>query len=86
MRAIPGANRRNRNERDAHESRRVEQIGTIAGVQAPVVEIACPELPALHRALYACIDHERYTFEVHQHVHRRYVRAITLRRTTGSHS
>ncbi len=58
-------------------------IGTIAEVQGPVVGIACPLLPQLHRALYAHIDHERYIFEVHQHLDRHHVRAITLHRTSG---
>ncbi len=58
-------------------------VGTIAEVQGPVVDIACAALPSLHRALYAYTDHERYTFEVHQHLDRSRVRAITLHRTSG---
>jgi F-type H+-transporting ATPase subunit beta len=61
----------------------VDQVGVIAEVQGPVVDIACAKLPALHRALCAATDHERYTFEVHQHLDRAHVRAITLHRTSG---
>ncbi len=60
-----------------------EPVGTIAQVHGPVVDIACSTLPALHRALYAHLDHETYTFEVHQHLDERHVRAITLHRTAG---
>ncbi|MDH3435968.1 MAG: F0F1 ATP synthase subunit beta [Betaproteobacteria bacterium] len=59
------------------------RAGTIARVRGPVVDIRCEVLPALHRALYARIDHEKYTFEVHQHLDETHVRAITLHRTSG---
>lgn len=58
-------------------------IGVIARVQGPVVDIACSALPSLHRALSSTLDHERYVFEVHQHLDESHVRAITLHRTTG---
>ena len=58
-------------------------IGTIAEVHGPVVDIACDALPSLYRALFASIDHERYLFEVHQHLDHHHVRAITLHRTAG---
>ena len=58
-------------------------VGTIAEVHGPVVELSCEVLPPLHQALFTSIDHETYTFEVHQHLDRRRVRAITLHRTTG---
>ncbi|HYE34421.1 F0F1 ATP synthase subunit beta [Methylocaldum sp.] len=58
-------------------------IGHIAEVYGPVVDIACQSLPPLHRALYAAIDHERYVFEVHQHLDPARVRAITLHGTAG---
>jgi F-type H+-transporting ATPase subunit beta len=61
----------------------LEQIGTIAQVHGPVVDIACAVLPALHRALASKLDHQTYIFEVHQHLDERNVRAITLHRTTG---
>ena len=59
------------------------RVGTIARVRGPVVDIQCEVLPALHRALWARIDHETYTFEVHQHLDQTHVRAITLHRTSG---
>ena len=58
-------------------------IGAITEVHGPVVVIACDWLPPLRQALYACIDHERYLFEVHQHLDKHHVRAITLHRTAG---
>jgi F-type H+-transporting ATPase subunit beta len=60
-----------------------QPIGRITEVYGPVVDIACAPLPPLHRALTAAIDHERYVFEVHQHLDRTRVRAITLHRTAG---
>ncbi len=61
----------------------MEPMGFIDEVHGPVVDIDCNRLPALHRALYATFDHERFTFEVHQHLDERRARAITLHRTTG---
>ncbi len=58
-------------------------VGYITEVYGPVVDIACAPLPPLHRALRAAIDHERYIFEVHQHLDKARVRAITLHRTAG---
>ncbi len=58
-------------------------IGTIAEVHGPVVVIACERLPPLRQALCAALDHEEYTFEVHQHLDETRVRAITLHRTSG---
>lgn len=52
------------------------QIGTISEVHGPVVEIVCDHLPPLHQALYASIDHEAYTFEAHQHLDEKRVRAV----------
>lgn len=60
-----------------------QPLGTIAAVYGPVVDIRCEVLPPLHQALVAAIDHEAYTFEVHQHLDQRHVRAITLHRTAG---
>ena len=59
------------------------RIGTIAQVDGPVVDIACSVLPPLHQALISKLDHETYTFEVHQHLDEVHVRAITLHRTAG---
>jgi len=59
------------------------QVGTIAQVHGPVVDIACPVLPALHQALVSKLDHLTYTFEVHQHLDETHARAITLHGTAG---
>ena len=58
-------------------------IGTICQIHGPVVDIICDHLPPLHQALYARINHETYTFEAHQHLDEKRVRAITLNRTSG---
>lgn len=58
-------------------------IGTVCEVHGPVVDIVCEHLPPLHQALYARIDHETYTFEAHQHLDEKRLRAITLNRTSG---
>jgi F-type H+-transporting ATPase subunit beta len=60
-----------------------EAIGRIVGIHGPVVIITCYKLPPLHQALYAYIDHEKYLFEVHQHLDERRVRAITLHTSSG---
>lgn len=59
------------------------QIGTISEALGPVVEIVCDRLPPLHQVLYASIDHEAYTFEAHQHLDEKRVRAVALNRTSG---
>ncbi|MBS4098512.1 MAG: F0F1 ATP synthase subunit beta [Sulfuricella sp.] len=59
------------------------QIGLIAEVRGPVVDIVCDTLPPLHRALFSAIDHETYVFEVYMHLDEHKVRAITLHRTAG---
>lgn len=61
------------------------QIGTIAQVQGPVVDVVCSRLPPLHQALVTRLDDETYTFEVHQHLDEKQVRAITLHGTAGLH-
>lgn len=58
-------------------------IGTIAEVHGPVVVIRCKQLPPMRQALCAYYDHDRFLFEVHQHIDRHHVRAITLHRTSG---
>jgi F-type H+-transporting ATPase subunit beta len=61
----------------------VEPIGIIEDVHGPVALISCEQLPPLRRALSAELDHERYLFEVHQHLDEHHLRAITLHRSTG---
>ena len=58
-------------------------VGVIEQVHGPVVDLFCRCLPPLHQAVYAALDHERYVFEVHQHVDEQHARAITLHRTAG---
>jgi F-type H+-transporting ATPase subunit beta len=67
---------------DTRDNRPV-QVGVIAQVRGPVVDVACSALPPLHRALISRLDHETYTFEVHQHLDETHVRAITLHRIAG---
>ncbi len=59
------------------------QIGAIAQVHGPVVDIVCAALPPLHQVLVSRLNHETYIFEVHQHLDESHVRAITLHRTAG---
>jgi F-type H+-transporting ATPase subunit beta len=59
------------------------RIGRVEEVHGPVVIIDCDRLPPLRQALVARVDAETYWFEVHQHLDRRRVRAITLHRTSG---
>jgi F-type H+-transporting ATPase subunit beta len=58
-------------------------VGYIAEVHGPVVDIVRETLPPLHQALCTSLDHETYVFEVHRHLDRQHVRAITLHRTAG---
>ena len=67
----------------ARITRNSGQVGTICEVHGPVVDIVCDRLPPLHQALYTQISYETYTFEAHQHLDERRVRAITLNRTSG---
>jgi F-type H+-transporting ATPase subunit beta len=66
-----------------HAREEQASVGAITEVHGPVVVIACDRLPPLRQALYASINHERYLFEVHQHLDKRHVRAITLHSTAG---
>jgi F-type H+-transporting ATPase subunit beta len=58
-------------------------LGHIADVHGPVIVIACERLPPLRQALRTQLNGETYTFEVHQHLDPRHVRAITLHRSAG---
>lgn len=64
-------------------SEKLVEVGAIAQVDGPVVDIACAILPPLHRALVSKLDDRTYTFEVHQHLDEKHVRAIALHRTAG---
>uniref|UniRef100_UPI0038990E69 F0F1 ATP synthase subunit beta n=1 Tax=Marinobacterium lutimaris TaxID=568106 RepID=UPI0038990E69 len=58
-------------------------MGSITEVHGPVVVIRCKQLPPMRQALCAYYDHDSCLFEVHQHIDRHHVRAITLHRTSG---
>ncbi|MGD8207307.1 MAG: F0F1 ATP synthase subunit beta [Thiohalocapsa sp.] len=58
-------------------------IGVITEMHGPVAVIACEMLPPLRQALSAWVGRERVLFEVHQHLDKRHVRAITLHRSGG---
>jgi F-type H+-transporting ATPase subunit beta len=60
-------------------------VGEITEVHGPVAVIACATLPPLRQALCARLDHDTCLFEVHQHLDKRHVRAITLHRSAGLH-
>ncbi len=66
-----------------NDSSNKQAIGTIIEVHGPVVIIDCKALPPLRRALFACLDHTSYLFEVHQHLDENRLRAITLHGTAG---
>ena len=67
----------------AHPAAADMPIGEISEVHGPVIVIACDELPMQRRGLRAHIGKETFWFEVHQHLDRRHVRAITLHRSAG---
>ncbi|WP_455200053.1 F0F1 ATP synthase subunit beta [Kaarinaea lacus] len=58
-------------------------VGVITEVHGPVVVIACEHLPPLRQALRSQINEESYLYEVHQHLDKRHIRAITLHGTAG---
>jgi hypothetical protein len=60
-------------------------LGTITEVHGPVVVIACDLLPPIKQALTASNNGEPYLFEVHQHLDKQHVRAVTLHRAGGLH-
>ena len=47
--------------------------------------VACDTLPPLHQALCAKVANETYLFEVHQHLDKRHIRAITLHKNSSLH-
>lgn len=52
-------------------------------MHGPVVVIACDQLPPIKQALTARNGHESYLFEVHQHLDKQHIRAVTLHRPSG---
>ena len=52
-------------------------------MHGPVVVIACDQLPPIKQALSARNGHESYLFEVHQHLDKQHIRAVTLHRPSG---
>ena len=58
-------------------------LGVIEEVHGPVIDILCTRLPALHQAIYVCLDSECYIFEVHRHLDESRARAIALHGTGG---
>jgi F-type H+-transporting ATPase subunit beta len=67
------------------DSQPADPIGAITEVHGPVVVIGCGAMPPLRQALFARLDDETCLFEVHQHLDKRRVRAITLHRSAGLH-
>ncbi len=47
--------------------------------------IACDQLPPIKQALTADNGSDTYLFEVHQHLDKRHIRAVTLHRASGLH-
>ena len=52
-------------------------------MHGPVVVIACDQLPPIRQALTASNGRESYLFEVHQHLDKQHIRAVTLHRPSG---
>jgi len=64
---------------------KIKALGTITEVHGPVVVIACDRLPPIKQALTASSDGDSYLFEVHQHLDKQHIRAVTLHRASGLH-
>ena len=62
---------------------KINPLGTITEVHGPVVVIACDQLPPIRQALTASNGRESYLFEVHQHLDKQHIRAVTLHRPSG---
>ena len=60
-----------------------QAIGIIKEVHGPVVVINCKKLPPLRQALSARLNNETCLFEVHQHLDKQHIRAVTLHGATG---
>lgn len=62
---------------------KINPLGTITEVHGPVVVIACDLLPPIKQALTASNNSDSYLFEVHQHLDKHHIRAVTLHRASG---
>ncbi|BAN36872.1 ATP synthase subunit beta (plasmid) [Sulfuricella denitrificans skB26] len=58
-------------------------VGRVVEIHGPVVDIACEQLPPLHRALAVAINGGSAVLEVLHHLNPHQVRAIALSRTAG---
>ena len=66
-----------------HKYDKNNHIGTITEVHGPVVVILCEKLPPIKQALFANYNNDTYLFEVHQHLDKQHIRAVTLHRASG---
>ena len=60
-------------------------IGVISEIHGPVAVVTCDRLPPLRQALRASVGDDTCLFEVHQHLDKHRIRAITLHRSAGLH-
>ncbi len=58
-------------------------VGKLAEIHGSVVVIACESIPPLRQALYAVFDEQTFLFEVHQHIDKYHIRAVTLHQPSG---
>lgn len=58
-------------------------IGVITEVHGPVVVISCQQLPPINQAVFADDNGEICIFEVHQHIDKSHIRAVTLHKARG---
>ena len=65
------------------EEHKGEVIGVITEVHGPVVVISCEQLPPINQALFADHNGETCIFEVHQHLDKQHIRAVTLHKASG---
>ncbi len=66
-----------------YEDQENSPVGNITEVHGPVVVIKCKKLPPIRQALSASLNNETCLFEVHQHLDKQHIRAITLHRASG---
>ena len=68
---------------NVYEHQEKTPIGTITEVHGPVVDIYCKKLPPIRQALSASLNDETCLFEVHQHLDKHHIRAVTLHSASG---